>query len=150
MKLKYRTWTWTWTWILLIFSSFHIVQFLFVFAFDDHANANANMSTSMNSCTTLGRKLKMPAIGLGTYLLSNVSDAITSALATPAGYRRIDCAPVYFNEDVIGDALQKHLESNTSSLKREDLFITSKLASPFHRAEHVEVALRKTLTDLRG
>lgn len=71
--------------------------------------------------------------------------AIRSAIQ--AGYRRIDCAPVYFNEDAIGDALQELY--NEGMIQRKDLFLSSKLASPFHRAEHVELALRKTLTDLR-
>ena len=86
-------------------------------------------------------------IGLGTYMidLEQVPTAIHSAIK--AGYRRIDCAAVYFNEHIIGDALAKEFESG--SVTREDLFIVSKLASPFHRREHVRTALQKTLTDLR-
>mmetsp|Transcript_237 Transcript_237/g.354 ORF Transcript_237/g.354 Transcript_237/m.354 type:complete len:355 (-) Transcript_237:84-1148(-) len=87
----------------------------------------------------------MPKIGLGTYLLQNPAEVIPRAIEL--GYRRIDCAPVYFNEDKVGDAMQKVLESKT--VKRDDLFIVSKLASPFHRREHVSIGLRKTLTDLR-
>ena len=86
-------------------------------------------------------------IGLGTYGLKpeQVSDAIHSAVQL--GYRRIDCAPVYFNEDKIGDALTKELKE-CGNLSRSDLFIVSKLASPFHRKEHVKIGLQKTLTDL--
>jgi diketogulonate reductase-like aldo/keto reductase len=73
------------------------------------------------------------------------SGVIHSALV--AGYRRIDCAPVYFNEDAIGDALA--VEFASGSIRRSDLYLVSKLAGPFHRREHVELALRKTLTDLR-
>lgn len=61
------------------------------------------------------------------------------------GYRLFDCAPVYFNEKEIGDAFH----STTTRVPRTDVFITSKLASPFHRPEHVEPAVRKTLNDLR-
>lgn len=82
------------------------------------------------------------------------STAIASALRL--GYRRIDCAPVYFNEDKIGDALSELLEQSPSKggnegevILREDLFVVSKLASPFHRKEHVKIGLRKTLNDLR-
>lgn len=91
--------------------------------------------------------LLMPSMGLGTYLLdpSQAKTAIRSAILE-AGYRRIDCAPVYFNEDAIGDALHDILSSQ-DDVKREDLYIVSKLASPFHR--NVEAAVRKTLSDLR-
>lgn len=86
-------------------------------------------------------------VGLGTFGIppDSVGQAISSAIH--AGYRRIDCAPVYFNEDKIGDALATEIERGTIS--REDLFIVSKLACPFHRKEHVKIALQKTLTDLK-
>jgi diketogulonate reductase-like aldo/keto reductase len=74
------------------------------------------------------------------------ASVIHSALV--AGYRRIDCAPIYFNEDAIGDALTAEFLSG--SFRRSDIYLVSKLASPFHRKEHVELALRKTLTDLRA
>ena len=95
--------------------------------------------------------MRMPSIGLGTFGISPAQiaggGAIKNALA--AGYRLIDCAPVYFNEKEIGDALAEELGRSDTTLKRADLFVTSKLASPFHRKEHVEPALRKTLLDLR-
>ena len=88
---------------------------------------------------------------------NNVSAAITSAFRL--GYRRIDCAPVYFNEDNIGDALSEVLgtspmveagnDCTEGAIFRQDLFVVSKLASPFHRKEHVKIGLRKTLNDLR-
>lgn len=89
----------------------------------------------------------MPMIGLGTYLMDrqDIPTALSSALEL--GYRRIDCAPVYFNEDVIGDVLQNQQERG--DVNRDELFVVSKLPSPFHRKEHVELALRKTLNDLR-
>eukprot|EP00536_Pseudo-nitzschia_multiseries_P012992 jgi/Psemu1/261079/estExt_Genewise1Plus.C_5290005 len=107
-------------------------------------------------------------IGLGTLDITpeQVPTAIASALRL--GYRRIDCAPVYFNEDKIGDALSKALarggdregadtgdaepeleHNNDAAIPREDLFVVSKLASPFHRKEHVKIGLLKTLNDLR-
>lgn len=91
------------------------------------------------------------AIGLGTLDIpkDDVKNAILSAIRS--GYRRIDCAPVYFNEDAIGDALRDILTGGEGDLdiRREDLYIVSKLASPFHRYGHVRVGLQKTLTDLR-
>jgi alcohol dehydrogenase (NADP+) len=89
----------------------------------------------------------MPPIGLGTFLMDR--NHVTSALQTALdiGYRRIDCAPVYFNEDVVGDALYDILKQGL--VPRRDLFVLSKLASPFHSPQHVEMACRKTLADLR-
>jgi len=87
-------------------------------------------------------------IGLGTMELNGpemVRSAMQSAISL--GYKRIDCAPVYFNEEHIGDALQNEFKSGT--IQRQDLFLTSKLASPFHKRDLVEPALLKTLSDLR-
>jgi diketogulonate reductase-like aldo/keto reductase len=91
--------------------------------------------------------MNMPAVGLGTYLLprDRVEPALAAALRL--GYRRIDCAPVYFNEDAIGDALHELIRQG--AVERGELFVTSKLASPFHRRERVRPALEKTLRDLR-
>lgn len=91
----------------------------------------------------------MPPIGLGTFMLerNDCANAIRNAIKN--GYRRVDCAAVYFNEDVIGNVLSEILQDDTTNIQRSDLFLVSKLASPFHRREHVELALRKTLNDLR-
>lgn len=98
-------------------------------------------------------------IGLGT--MDIASDQVPTAIASALrlGYRRIDCSPVYFNEDMIGDALSEVLvgagekerdnSNDSETILREDLFIVSKLASPFHRKEHVKIGLLKTLNDLR-
>eukprot|EP00581_Thalassiosira_minuscula_P015268 CAMPEP_0183717854 /NCGR_PEP_ID=MMETSP0737-20130205/11310_1 /TAXON_ID=385413 /ORGANISM="Thalassiosira miniscula, Strain CCMP1093" /LENGTH=338 /DNA_ID=CAMNT_0025947331 /DNA_START=213 /DNA_END=1229 /DNA_ORIENTATION=- len=89
--------------------------------------------------------LHMPKIGLGTLGVSpsEARPVINEALSM--GYRLFDCAPVYFNEREIGDAFHE----STSGVPRTDVFVTSKLACPFHRPEHVEPAVRKTLNDLR-
>ena len=90
----------------------------------------------------------MPRIGLGTFLMepSQIASSLRSAIVQE-GYRRIDCAPVYFNEEHIGDTLHQIFEDSSNDLQRSDLYIVSKLASPFHR--NVEAGLRKTLLDLR-
>lgn len=86
----------------------------------------------------------IPAVGLGTFRLTEVEESITNALEI--GYRHIDTAFYYRNEAAIGSALQKWFQKGG---KREDLFITSKL--PFHanRPESVEKYLKKSLTDLK-
>lgn len=108
-------------------------------------------TTSAASCQAIQSLMseKYP-IGLGTYCIppDQIEAAIHSALE--AGYRRIDCAPVYFNEDKIGDALAKEIQSGGDIISsREELFIVSKLASPFHKRQHVKIGLQKTLNDLR-
>eukprot|EP00590_Aulacoseira_subarctica_P011253 CAMPEP_0172437610 /NCGR_PEP_ID=MMETSP1064-20121228/72342_1 /TAXON_ID=202472 /ORGANISM="Aulacoseira subarctica , Strain CCAP 1002/5" /LENGTH=321 /DNA_ID=CAMNT_0013186101 /DNA_START=60 /DNA_END=1025 /DNA_ORIENTATION=- len=86
-------------------------------------------------------------ISFGTYQIPVNLTRSTIEGALKAEYRGIDCAPVYFNEHIIGDVLSEHFSKNI--LQRKDIFIKSKLPSPFHRKEYVEKALRKTLSDLR-
>ena len=90
---------------------------------------------------------KMPILGLGTWLSKGgeVYDAVIEAIRI--GYRHIDCAYIYRNEKEIGQALKDAMAAGL--VKREDLFITSKLWNSDHAAERVEVALRKSLHDLQ-
>jgi alcohol dehydrogenase (NADP+) len=103
--------------------------------------------TNSTTCLLASQMSERFPIGLGTYEISpdKIGGAIQNAIHT--GYRRIDCAPVYFNEDKIGDALASELSEG--SVARKDLYIVSKLACPFHRKDHVKIALQKTLNDLR-
>ncbi len=104
------------------------------------------IQTKMINYTSLATTaFQMPKIGLGTFGLAPSEAKATINEALSLGYRLFDCAPVYFNEMEVGDAFHE----STSGVPRTDCFITSKLASPFHRPEHVEPALRKTLADLR-
>ena len=61
--------------------------------------------------------------GLGTYKSQDIGGAVEAALR--AGYRHIDCASHYHNEHLIGDAIHRVLKEGV--VKREDLFVTSKL-----------------------
>lgn len=90
---------------------------------------------------------KLPALGLGTWLSkkNEVYDAVLDAIK--AGYRHIDCAYIYGNEAEIGQALQ--LAFDSGMVKREDVFITSKLWNSDHAPERVEIAIKKTLKDLQ-
>ena len=74
---------------------------------------------------------EIPAIGLGTWKSKpgQVKDAIKFALEV--GYRHIDCAAVYGNEKEIGEALKEAFAANV--IKREELFVTSKLWNTKHR-----------------
>lgn len=89
----------------------------------------------------------MPAIGLGTWKSGKgeVGEAVKIALEN--GYRHIDCAATYGNEAEIGEALSEIFSKG--KIKREDVWITSKLWNDSHKKEHVLPALKKTLKDLQ-
>lgn len=90
---------------------------------------------------------EMPAIGLGTWKSEKgkVGEAVKIALNN--GYRHIDCAATYGNEAEIGKALNSVFSEG--KIKREDVWVTSKLWNDSHRKEHVIPALKKTLKDLQ-
>ncbi len=68
-----------------------------------------------------------PSMGFGTWNLKissqNTSDVVSLAIQT--GYRQIDCAAVYGNEKDVGKGIKDGLKK--AGLKREDIWITSKL-----------------------
>lgn len=90
---------------------------------------------------------QMPMLGLGTWKSQRDKVAAAVKIALEAGYRHIDCAAYYNNEDVIGQILQETLQ--TGSIKREEIWITSKLWNDAHKAEDVIPALKRTLQDLQ-
>ena len=91
----------------------------------------------------------MPALGLGTFgsdhaSATEVAEAVREALAV--GYRHIDCAAVYGNEHLIGPVLT---EAMAGGLRRDELWITSKLWNDCHAEADVIPAFRRSLTDLQ-
>lgn len=89
----------------------------------------------------------MPALGLGTWKSApgEVGAAVREAIRI--GYRHIDCAAIYGNEAEIGAALRAVFDEG--EVRREDLWITSKLWNNAHKRQDVEPALRQTLADLQ-
>ncbi|MDR0287006.1 MAG: aldo/keto reductase [Clostridiales bacterium] len=97
----------------------------------------------------LNNGFTMPAIGLGTFGSDHVSaDEVAAAVkgAISVGYRMIDCASVYGNEKQIGQALKEVLDSGL--VKREELFITSKIWNDMHGSGDILVSCANSLRDL--
>jgi alcohol dehydrogenase (NADP+) len=90
---------------------------------------------------------QMPILGLGTWKSKpgEVGAAVREAIRL--GYRHIDCAAIYGNEAEIGRVLEEVIRSG--AVRREELWITSKLWNNAHAKERVGPALQKTLADLR-
>eukprot|EP01135_Chromosphaera_perkinsii_P010232 Nk52_evm5s2062 gene=Nk52_evmTU5s2062 len=101
----------------------------------------------MKKALTLNTSESMPLIGLGTWKAAPDVAGRAVYNAIKAGYRHIDCAENYGNEAEIGTFLQKAF--NDGLVKREELFITGKLNNPYHRAEDVLPALKRTLKALQ-
>jgi D-xylose reductase len=88
----------------------------------------------------------MPALGLGTWKIPKDVCAGTVHTAIAAGYRHLDCACDYGNEVEVGLGIARAIDEGL--VTREDLWITSKLWNTYHNPEHVEPAIRRTLSDL--
>ncbi|XP_019856480.1 PREDICTED: alcohol dehydrogenase [NADP(+)]-like isoform X9 [Amphimedon queenslandica] len=89
----------------------------------------------------------VPAFGLGTWQSEKGVVGQAVDIAVRNGYRSIDCAWLYRNEDEIGATLETLFKEGV--VKREDLFITSKLSGTHHNAEDVEECCRDTLKNLK-
>lgn len=91
---------------------------------------------------------EMPAIGLGTYINSPEGNECEQAVkdAIDLGYRHIDTAFFYKNEKVVGSGIRAKIDEGV--IKREDIFVVTKLWNTFHWPEHVEIACKKSYENL--
>ena len=96
---------------------------------------------------TFSNKDQMPAFGLGTWKSApgEVKSAVINAIEI--GYRHLDCAAIYGNENEVGEGISECISRGL--INREDLWVTSKLWNDAHLQDDVQPALVKTLKDLK-
>eukprot|EP01113_Clastostelium_recurvatum_P047230 TRINITY_DN838_c0_g1_i1.p1 TRINITY_DN838_c0_g1~~TRINITY_DN838_c0_g1_i1.p1 ORF type:complete len:301 (-),score=75.52 TRINITY_DN838_c0_g1_i1:86-988(-) len=103
------------------------------------------MASSLPSFT-LNSGHTIPSLGFGTWKADPGVVGKSVKIALESGYRHIDCAAIYGNEKEIGATFKEVFAEG--KIKREEVFITSKLWNSCHRKEHVRGACEQTLKDL--
>lgn len=97
----------------------------------------------MNKDLMMNNGLTIPIVGFGTFKAADGEEAYSSTLAAlKAGYRHIDTAAVYKNEESVGRAIKD------SEIPREELFVTTKLWNDSHSYEAAKAALQASLDRL--
>ncbi|MGA8328525.1 MAG: aldo/keto reductase [Mycobacterium sp.] len=89
----------------------------------------------------------MPAVGFGTLLTDLAETKKATMTALEVGFRHLDCAERYRNEEAVGDALREMFKAGT--IQREDVFVTTKLWNSNHRPERVKPAFDASLRRLQ-
>jgi diketogulonate reductase-like aldo/keto reductase len=89
----------------------------------------------------------IPAVGFGTLIPDPLATRLATKAALEAGFRHLDCAERYRNEEAVGDAMQETFKAGT--LRREELFVTTKLWNSNHRPERVRPAFDASLRRLK-
>ena len=80
----------------------------------------------------------IPAVGFGTLIPDPVTTKQATKTALEVGFRHLDCAERYGNEEAVGDAMREAFETGT--VQRADMFVTTKLWNTNHRPERVRPA----------
>jgi diketogulonate reductase-like aldo/keto reductase len=89
----------------------------------------------------------IPAVGFGTLIPDPVVTRTATRAALEAGFRQLDCAERYRNEAAVGEAMQDAFKAGT--LRREELFVATKLWNSNHRPERVKPAFDASLRRLQ-
>jgi diketogulonate reductase-like aldo/keto reductase len=98
---------------------------------------------SLDDHFVLSNGVKIPCIGFGTWQTANGELALSAVKsALKAGYRHIDTAAAYGNEESVGQAIKE------SGIPRKELFITTKLANPEHGYESTKAAFESSMKKL--
>ncbi|KAK7436513.1 hypothetical protein VKT23_000404 [Stygiomarasmius scandens] len=100
---------------------------------------------SFGKIVSLNTGASLRQIGLGTWLSKPKEVENAVEIAVRNGYRHLDLAMIYENQDEVGAALKKVIPS---VVKREDLFMTSKCWNSSHQPDQVEKELDETLKQL--
>jgi diketogulonate reductase-like aldo/keto reductase len=89
----------------------------------------------------------IPAVGFGTLIHDPLVTKEATQTALEVGFRHLDCAERYRNEEAVGDAMQTAF--NAGTLRREDIFVSTKLWNTNHRPERVKPAFDASRRRLR-
>jgi len=99
----------------------------------------------MSSIVLNRTNAKMPTVGLGLWKIPKASCADVVYEAIKIGYRLLDGACDYGNEKEAGEGVRRAIADGL--VKREDLFITTKLWNTFHSLDHLKDAAKRQLND---
>lgn len=89
----------------------------------------------------------IPVVGFGTLIPEPVAAKQAIKTALKVGFRHLDGAEAYRNEDVVGQAMRESFEDGT--VRRDELFVTTKLWNNNHRPERVRPAIEASLRRLQ-
>src|SRR3954471_3035659 len=89
----------------------------------------------------------IPALGFGTLIPDPVATRIATKAALEAGFRQLDASERYRNENVVGETIQEVFKAG--KIKREDVFVATKLWNNNHRPERVKPAFEASLKKLQ-
>ncbi len=89
----------------------------------------------------------VPILGLGTYEAPKGETKRVVALALKAGYRHLDCADFYENEDEVGEAIEEAIAGGL--LTRDQLFVTTKVWPNWYAPGRPTTSIKRSLSRLR-